>query len=366
MRSLYTFAALALSLITVQASVGQSPFAGMEALFTPPKQYSVNYTSQLPNIDGDLSDAVWQKAAWTDVFTDIEGSKQPAPAYATRVKMLWSDSALYVAAELIEPHVWSKLLQFDTIIFQDNDFEIFIDPDNDTHTYFEIEVNARNTIFDLLLPKPYRNNGDALVSWNVDKLKSAVKIQGTLNNPSDTDKGWTVEMAIPYWALSTGIRPKMPKEGDFWRINFSRVEWDTFVENGQYIKKKDAKGRVLPEHNWVWSPQGLINMHYPERWGYLHFTKNNSPFSLPYAEKQKNYLWLVYYKQKQYHEKNGRYAPTLQALGIKENPLVDNQKNQLTLEATPHQFMAIIQGNDRVQWSINQDGLVRMQNPAKK
>jgi hypothetical protein len=45
-----------------------------------------------------------------------------------------------------------------------------------------------------------------------------------------------------------------PKIGTEWRIDFSRVEW---------LKK--------PEENWVWSPQGVINMHVPDRWGYLEF-----------------------------------------------------------------------------------------------
>lgn len=348
------------------SAMAQSPFAGMEELFTTPKSYVVIHTPTVPVIDGDLSDAAWQKAAWTETFTDIEGDKQPKPAHATRVKMLWSDSSLYVAAELEEPHLWATLTHFDDIIYNDNDFEVFIDPDNDTHTYYEIEVNALNTIFDLLLPKPYRNGGDAMIHWHADKLRSAVKLQGTLNNPSDTDKGWTVEMAIPYRALSMGVQPKIPKEGNFWRINFSRVEWDTYLENGRYIKKKDASGRPLPEHNWVWSPQGVINMHYPERWGYLHFTKNNSSFALPFAEKQKNYLWLVYYRQTQYFEKNGRYATSLPILGITENPVVENQKSKLTLEATNRQFTAIIQGPDRTQWSIDQAGLVQMLNPPKK
>jgi hypothetical protein len=47
-----------------------------------------------------------------------------------------------------------------------------------------------------------------------------------------------------------------PQAGTVWRINFSRVEW----------KAGQAK-----EDNWVWSPQGIVDMHVPDRWGYLRF-----------------------------------------------------------------------------------------------
>jgi len=51
--------------------------------------------------------------------------------------MLWDDQAVYVAAELEEPHVWATLTQHDSVIFQDNDFEVFLDPDADGHNYGE-------------------------------------------------------------------------------------------------------------------------------------------------------------------------------------------------------------------------------------
>jgi hypothetical protein len=74
----------------------------------------------------------------------------------------------------------------------------------------------------------------------------------------------------------------------------------------------------------------------------------------------------VYYKQKSFFEKNGKYASSLQALGIVDKPIIDKQTNQLKLEATSHQFMATIQGSDNTQWSVNQDGLVQKLPSRKK
>jgi hypothetical protein len=42
---------------------------------------------------------------------------------------------------LESPHVWATLTNHDTVIFQDPDFEVFIDPDGDTHNYYEFEIN---------------------------------------------------------------------------------------------------------------------------------------------------------------------------------------------------------------------------------
>src|SRR6476469_4114076 len=106
----------------------------MTAPFPHPKGYVCYRASSPIVIDGDLKDAAWEAAPWTDAFVDIEGDKKPKPRYRTRVKMLWDDKNLYLAAELEEPHVWATLTKHDSYIFtEDNDFEVFLDPDGDGH-----------------------------------------------------------------------------------------------------------------------------------------------------------------------------------------------------------------------------------------
>jgi hypothetical protein len=347
-------------------ATAQSPFKNFRNLFDIPKSYVVHYTKLPPVIDGDINDTVWEQAQWTANFVDIEGDLKPKPPLQTNVKMLWDDSCLYIAAQINDPNVWATLTHHDDIIFRDNDFEVFINPNNSTHQYFEIEYNALNTVFDLFLNKPYRNGGNAMINWDAEGLRSAVKVQGTLNDPSDVDKGWTIEMAIPFKAISLGNDVQVPKEGTLWRINFSRVEWDTKVVNGKYVKLTDNAGHNLPEHNWVWSPQHVVDMHYPERWGYLQFSKNsaNNTFNLPYFELQKIYLWLIYYQEKLWFKQHHAYTPSLQNFELKGNVTINNNVNTLQIEATRHQFMAFIADkNDKITWTINQDGLVRQLDP---
>jgi len=345
------------------AVMAQSPFKGLEDLFIVPKGYVIHYVQTPPVIDGDINDAVWQQAQWTEDFVDIEGDRKPRPALKTNVKMLWGDSCLYIAAQIRDPHVWANITRHDDIIFRNNDFEVFVNPGNTTHQYFEMEFNALNTLFDLFLNKPYRNYGSPMFGWNAN-LHSAVKIQGTLNNPGDVDTGWTIEIALPYKAISLGNDVKVPYEGQLWRINFSRVEWDTRVENGKYIKLKDAAGNNLPEHNWVWSAQGVVNMHYPERWGYLQFTKGkNNQFALPYTEQQRQYLWLIYYRQQQWIKDHYAYSNDMKSLGINAKVTVVGKTNRLQLEATPHQFWASITDDEsKYILTINQEGLIEQLN----
>ena len=237
-----------------------------------PKTYECRRATQAVHIDGKIDESVWGSAPWTDDFVDIEGAVKPGPRFRTRVKMLWDDQYLYIAAQLDEPHVWATLTQHDSVIFHDNDFEVFIDPNGDTLEYYEFEINALNTGWDLFLDKPYRHGGKARNSWEIPGLRTAVYVDGTLNDPSDTDRGWSVEIAFPWKALAEYAHQETPpRAGDEWRINFSRVEWRHEIVDGKYRKVPNTK-----EDNWVWSPQGAINMHIPERWGRVRFTSSNT------------------------------------------------------------------------------------------
>ena len=234
------------TVLTVTASAQDTPLS-----------YDCHRTATPIVIDGKLDDPAWQQAPWTSDFVDIEGAAKPTPRFRTRVKMLWDDKYLYIAAELEEPNVTATLREHDSVIFKDNDFEVFIKPLPETESYYEFEMNAFNTGWDLFLNKPYNENGKPDNSWDIAGLKTAVATQGTINNPSDTDQGWTLEIAYPLTAFNSRQSVPPPQPGTTWRINFSRVEW----------KPGNPK-----EDNWVWSPQGVINMHVPARWGYLHFS----------------------------------------------------------------------------------------------
>jgi hypothetical protein len=228
-----------------------------------PSSYTCRRAVTPIKIDGRLGDPAWRRAPWTALFVDIEGAVKPRPRFRTRAKMLWDRAYLYIAAELEEPDVWATLTEHDSVIFHDNDFEVFLDPQGNGLNYFEFEINALNTGWDLKLDKPYKDGGHADNGWEIPGLKTAVNVRGTLNHPGDRDRGWSVEIAMPWAAFGRAA----PQDGDQWRVNFSRVEWKHRVLDGRY--------RVIPgtkEDNWVWSPQGVVNMHVPEHWGRVRFS----------------------------------------------------------------------------------------------
>jgi len=312
-------------------------------------------------IDGKLDDPAWAAAPWSDAFVDIEGDAKPRPRFKTRMKMLWDDKCLYIGAELEEPHLWATITQHDAVIFQDHDFEVFLDPDGDNHNYAELELNAKNTTWDLLLTKPYRDGGRALHAWEIVGLKTAVHLNGTINDPRDTDRGWTVEIAWPWEGLKElSSVPLPPRDGDQWRINFSRVEWDMEIKDGAYQKIKGS-----PEHNWVWSPQGVIDMHRPERWGYLQFrTKSDGDAFRPDPDRKiRDQLQCIYEAQRKHHEKTGAYTDSLAALSLDAAQF----PKELRIERTTHAFDASLPSpsDPAARWVISQDSWIRKFGPTQ-
>ena len=273
-------------------------------------------------VDGKADEAAWKLAPWTADFVDIEGAGKDKPRFRTQVKMLWDDKNFYVFAQMEEPHVWATLTERDAVIFHDNDFEIFVCPTGTNLTYYEFEVNALNTVWDLFLPKPYRDGGPADNGWDISGLQSAVNVRGTLNDPTDIDDGWDVEVAIPWAAFNrtaiwldgkkSPMAPTPPVPGQDMRINFSRVEWRHDAASGSYRKVKGMK-----EDNWVWSPQGVVDMHRPEKWGWVYFMKGPSECGDVGPDPDYVFhlaLMRIYDAQKTYHKRRRRYAKSLDDL----------------------------------------------------
>ncbi len=311
---------LALAALALAPSLSAQTWSAMQPI--TPRGYVAYRAPSAIVVDGKLNDAAWLAAPWTELFVDIEGESRPRPRYATRARMLWDDTYFYVAAQLAEPHVWGDSTERNTVVFYDNDFEVFIDPDGDHHGYYEFEMNALNTIWELTLEKPYKDGGPAIDPTNLPGLRSAVFVDGTLNAAHDEDTGWSLEIAFP-WAALAGYNPGRatpPAHGDYWRVNFSRVEWQHRITPGGDYEKVPG----LREDNWVWSPQGIVDMHRPERWGFVQFSTaapGTDPFRPDPALPARDLLMQVYHAQKAYHAQHSRWASTLDALGLSADGL---------------------------------------------
>lgn len=321
------------------------------------------YRAETPlHIDGKLEESAWEEAPWTNDFVDIEGELRPKPTHRTRAKMLWDDEYFYFAALLEEPHIWATLHQRDTIIFHDDDFEIFIDPDGDGHKYGEFEMNAHNTVWDMLLFWPYhlRRGSNTIFNWNCPGLKTAVYIDGTLNDAGDTDRYWSVEIAFPWSALrELNARKATPAAGDQWRVNFSRVDWHMEIKNGRYVKITDPEsGKARPPENWVWSPTGRIDMHRPETWGFVQFSdhsvhKQQDQFIPNPEESLKWALWQLFYQQRAFHQQYGWYTADRTHFTL---PAVQDLSFQPQFYAGPDSFEITATAPDGKAWHVDHTG----------
>lgn len=91
-------------------------------------------------VDGNIKKEPWQNAIWSRRFVDMVTGG--AGMYNTQIALLWNDEHLYIAFTAEEPFVEAKQTERDSIVFLENDLEVFIDGGD---CYYELEVNAANT-----------------------------------------------------------------------------------------------------------------------------------------------------------------------------------------------------------------------------
>ncbi|MEP7375173.1 MAG: carbohydrate-binding family 9-like protein [Chitinophagaceae bacterium] len=253
--------------------------------------YTAFKISDTLTIDGKLDEKIWENASRSNRFTDLISGA--ATYLDTRAAVLWDDQYLYVGYWIEEPHVTAKLTKRDAPIYKDNDVELFIaGPDG----YYEFEINSFGTIYEVLFfwMDAYEKNGYHLLpefskdaagaklfngvgykhprgnrigfwKWDMPGLRSAVHVEGSINNDTDKDKGWTVEIAIPWTSLkilAEGDRRVLPpSEGDVWRMDFSRFN----------VKK----GSDSDSGGWAWSSHEVWDSHVPECFTYIGFLDKN-------------------------------------------------------------------------------------------
>jgi len=358
-----TFITLLTGLSLVGTGMAQTVDDFTKTLMPVPLNYTIFKADEPIVLDGKDNEKAWANVPWSEPFSDIEGAGGTKFPYVTKCKMLWDNDFLYVYLKMQEDGIWA-VHRKDDIVFRENVVKLFFDPDNNMANLVEIQVNPYNEVYYLTLSKAYRDKGILMTGWMPIGAKSAVGIVGTINDPSDKDKEWTIEMALPFKGINVSAKP--PVEGNFWRFDVQRTDYDLTVKGGVYSKAVDASGKPLPQQNTAWSPPGMTDIPFPERWGYISFTQaiagsKATAFTLPYTEQQRRYLWAAYYRQKDWQKKNGRYAETLKELGVPEKDiLIEGKNNSLVQEATSKQFMiSINDGPGKRAITINQDGFVQ-------
>lgn len=241
-------------------------------------------------IDGNLTKEVWSKSMKASLVDMVTGE----PAFLeTKASALWDEQYLYVGFWLSEPNIQAELTERDSLIFTENDIEVFIAGKD---CYYEFQINALGTCyevfyiwqdaykkdsrfdtpeFDLLerevdvlggfqdeirFKKHPRGRRWAFMDWDFPGLKSAVKIQGTINDSTNRDDGWTVELAFPWKGMNSLFgKEVIPRKNlTELRINFSRFQ--KLQYNNYYPKKHPG---------WALNSHGVYDSHIPNCFSYL-------------------------------------------------------------------------------------------------
>ncbi|WP_395816232.1 carbohydrate-binding family 9-like protein [Devosia sp.] len=226
-----------------------------------PGTYQAHRAKNPVRPDGRAASPAWATAPRTPRFVDMLGGA-PAPLDTTAA-ILWDDEALHIAFWAAEPNLSATMTTRDDLLFFENDLEIFIDGGD---SYYELEFNPLGTIyevfylwrdaytrgskwdtprFDVHNPRVQSFGGDyprdrrnfwtgnhprgtrwAFLDYDLPGLAVRTHYDGTLNDPSTLDRGWTAEITIP-WAglvdLANG-RSLPPRPGDTWGIFMGRFQ----------------------------------------------------------------------------------------------------------------------------------------------
>ncbi|GMH51016.1 hypothetical protein TrST_g8568 [Triparma strigata] len=300
-----------------------------------PRSYKVLKTDKPAPGTGDYNDEFWAQVPWTEDFVDITGNASLTPRFKTAVKIVYDDEYLYFLGKLEEPQVWATLTTDNCVIFNDNDFEIFINPDATTHNYKEIELNAFAHVWDLALNVPYGDGGyenstrvmdpgfdmlqpSTVATWPTVKSGVTVFPESCINDPSTApNEGWGVEVRLSLEGIIYNTTSSMPEQGDFWRLDFSRVEWRVLVNetSGEYYKDPAYPN----EDNWVWQEIGVVAMHNPDKWGIIQFGgiigEDDNSVDLYEEWPARQMAMMIYYAEHSFAgANNGTYTTDIQEL----------------------------------------------------
>ena len=213
-----TLVAIVSAAVAITSLAAQTPSPSTSSPAKIPR-YEVKRATSPVTIDGKLDDAAWADAS-PAVTLQFLWDSQTGAKQQTRARVVWDAQAFYVGFDADDADITARFEQRDDPTYQDDAVEIFINPDPKQEVlYYGFEMNARGVLYDYL----NYNSRTLFKHWDATGMKIAASRRGTLNDQADTDKGWSLEAAIP-WANFEALSRRPPVAGTVWKANFNR--WD--------------------------------------------------------------------------------------------------------------------------------------------
>lgn len=269
--------------------------ASPQSQFPWPEERIAHYTAyRVPGtlaLDGRLDAEAWRLAPRSPRFVDLITG---APTiHDTRAAVLWDDTHLHIGFWVEEPFVEATLTERDALLWSENDVEVFI---AGADCYYELEVSPLGTVYEAFFvwedayerrgysrqpefartgpgARPWNGVGYTthprgqrlgFFNWDLEGLATDVHVDGTINDNRDRDRCWCAHIALPWagmrWLADGDGRALPPRDGDTWRMDFSR-----FNTYRAAPPAEDSGG-------WAWSAHGIWDSHIPELFPYIHFS----------------------------------------------------------------------------------------------
>ncbi|MEO6188305.1 MAG: carbohydrate-binding family 9-like protein [Ginsengibacter sp.] len=198
---------------------------------------------------GDGSAENWRNTSWIN----IPKRTSSIPAYQTKVKLLYSETGIYVLFFCEDKKLTATMDKDFLDLWNEDVVEIFLQPDGGNPTYLEYEISPLNYELPIII---YNEKGK-LNSWqpfhyeNDRKTRHATTVQGGEKKSNGQVKSWTAEIFIPF-NLMKPVLDKVPTSGTNWKGNIFRVDYDEEATE------------------WSWQLTGS-SFHEYEKFGSFHF-----------------------------------------------------------------------------------------------
>ncbi|MEA1996628.1 MAG: sugar-binding protein [Gemmatimonadota bacterium] len=178
------------------------------------------------SVDGKIEQA-WHAA---DTLSLEDPAQIPDPNRA-KIYTMWDEKYLYLAFEVSDRRLKGFQTERDhKALYKDDMVEVLIDPRRDaTDEWLEDDIVYHINVLGQVKDDRGTPEGRSDAGWQSEAL-FAVTVDGTLNDSTDIDRGFSVELAVPWTEIG-----KTPQAGVTLGIDFATG---------------DAEGR--DEHLWDW------------------------------------------------------------------------------------------------------------------
>lgn len=211
------------------------------------------------NIDGIPNEADWQNATAHN-FNNYYAVEKKDDRQVTTFKMLWDDTHLYFLWESTDKFITAREKERDGQPYFDDCAEIFLIPTADKiNMHFGYEVNLYDASNDFLFINDIYKHENFVVKAYNPEFEVASTVDGTVNDNTDIDQGWKMEMAIPITVFNTN-GPVTPIEaGAQWA--FMAIRQD----------RNDAEGNRRSTSTIFPLSSADQNVHNPKNFGIMEF-----------------------------------------------------------------------------------------------